>query len=54
MLRLILGFFWGLNCNFPARDVALYTVWDFHGCPAVKVWSLEEFKRALAFKEGRL
>ena len=31
--REILGFFWGLNCGFPARDVALYTVWCFRGCP---------------------
>lgn len=32
ILRAILGFFWGFNCGFPARDVALYTVWDLRGC----------------------
>ena len=31
--REILGVFWGLNCGFPARDVALYTVWCFRCCP---------------------
>jgi len=36
--RGILGFFWGLNCGFPARDVALYTVWYFRGCKPIKVW----------------
>lgn len=32
LLRTILGFFWGLNCGFPPRDVALYTVWYLRGC----------------------
>ena len=32
ILRVVLGFFWGFNCGFPARDVALYTVWDLQGC----------------------
>jgi len=36
-LRTILGFFWGFNCSFPAKDVVLYTAWDFHGCPAIQV-----------------
>ncbi len=31
-LSTILGFFWGLNCGFPLRDVARYTVWSFRGC----------------------
>ena len=31
-LRIILGFFWGLNCGFPLRNVVLYTAWCFHGC----------------------
>lgn len=53
-LRSVLGFFWGLNCNFPFRDVVLYTAWDFHGCPAVKVWPTEEFEKALAFKRQNL
>jgi len=37
LLRSVLGFFWGLNCNFPTKDVILYTAWDFRGCPAVQV-----------------
>jgi len=36
-LRNILGFFWGFNCNFPPKDVVLYTAWSFHGCPALQV-----------------
>ncbi|KKN63855.1 hypothetical protein LCGC14_0497330 [marine sediment metagenome] len=31
-LRGVLGFFWGFNCGFPARDVARYTVWHLRGC----------------------
>jgi hypothetical protein len=31
-LRIILGFFWGLNCGFPFRDVVLYTVWSCRDC----------------------
>ncbi len=30
-LRGVLGFFWGFNCGFPPRDVALYTVWHLRG-----------------------
>lgn len=30
--RAILGFAWGFNCGFPARDVALYTMWVLRGC----------------------
>lgn len=36
--RGILGFFWGLNCGFPARDVALYTVWYLRGCKPLFVF----------------
>jgi len=32
LLRNLLGFFWGLNCGFPARDVVLYTAWTLRGC----------------------
>ena len=32
LLRNLLGFFWGLNCAFPARDVLRYTIWTLHGC----------------------
>ncbi len=32
VLRGVLGFFWGFSCWFPARDVALYTVWHLRGC----------------------
>jgi hypothetical protein len=37
-IRIILGIFWGFNCGFPARDIALYTVWDFRCCPARAVF----------------
>ena len=36
--REILGFFWGFNCGFPARDIALYTIWCFRCCPALAVF----------------
>ena len=36
--REILGFFWGINCGFPIRDIALYTVWCFRCCPALAVF----------------
>lgn len=36
-LRNILGFFWGLNCGFPARDVALHAVWYHRGCHREKI-----------------
>jgi len=49
-LRTVLGFFWGLNCAFPPRDVVLYTIWDFRGCRAVKVWDRGDFEEALATK----
>jgi len=32
MLRIILGFFWGINCGFPVNDVTLYTAWTIRGC----------------------
>jgi len=31
-LRDVLGFFWGINCGFPLRDIALYFVWVRRGC----------------------
>ena len=31
-IRSVLGFFWGFNCGFPSRDVALYLAWDLRGC----------------------
>lgn len=34
ILRTILGFAWGFNCGFPARDVVLHTAWYLRGCPA--------------------
>lgn len=30
------------HCGFPARDVALYTVWYLRGCAPVKVWKRQE------------
>lgn len=38
IFRMILGFFWGLNCGFPPRDVALYTVWTMRSCPPIFVY----------------
>jgi hypothetical protein len=32
VLKTILGIGWGFNCGFPARDIALYTVWYLRGC----------------------
>ena len=32
ILRIVLGFFWGINCGFPVRDITLYTAWSCHGC----------------------
>ncbi len=44
LLRQLLGFFWGLNCGFPARDVALYTVWVMRGCKPRAVYRRREGK----------
>jgi len=44
LLREILGFFWGFNCGFPPRDVALYIVWCFRCCPARAVFKRREGK----------
>ena len=38
LFREILGFFWGINCGFPLRDVALYTVWCFRRCAPLAVF----------------
>jgi len=38
VLRSVLGFFWGFNCNFPPRDVVLHTAWELHGCKPIRVW----------------
>lgn len=38
VLSVFLGFFWGLNCGFPPRDVARYTVWSFRGCKPLAVF----------------
>lgn len=40
----IIGF--GLNCGFPAKDVALYVVWYLRGCKPVKVWKKSEGNEA--------
>jgi len=32
ILQAFMGIFLGLNCGFPAKDVALYTVWYLRGC----------------------
>lgn len=37
-LSSLLGFFWGLNCGFPPRDVARYTVWSLRGCKPLAVF----------------
>lgn len=37
-LSSLLGFFWGLNCGFPPRDVASYTVWSLRGCKPLAVF----------------
>lgn len=39
ILRTFLGFFWGFNCGFPARDVALYTVWTMRSAPPLFVYN---------------
>lgn len=44
ILSNILGFFWGLNCGFPARDVARYTAWVFKGCKPRAVYKRREGK----------
>lgn len=44
LLREILGFFWGFNCGFPARDVVLYTAWTLRGCKARAVFKRREGK----------
>ena len=38
LLRVLLGFFWGLSCAFPARDALRYTIWTLHGCKALAVY----------------
>ena len=37
-IRDILGFFWGFNCGFPPRDVALYTIWVMRSAPPIFVY----------------
>lgn len=44
LIREILGFFWGFNCGYPPRDIALYTVWCFRCCPARAVFKRREGK----------
>lgn len=44
-LRTILGFFWGLSCAFPPRDVALYTIWDLRGMDHKRTWEVEDNAR---------
>ena len=49
--REILGFFWGINCGFPLRDVALYIVWCFRCCPPLAVFEKknDEWKKTYPF-----
>lgn len=42
LIDIPLSFLWGLNCNFPPRDVALHTVWDLRGCKPIRVWDEKE------------
>ena len=39
-LRIIVGFFWGLNCGFPLKDVASYFVWNLRGNKPVAVFKM--------------
>lgn len=34
----IVGIALGFNCNFPAGDIALYTVWRLKGCKPIAVF----------------
>jgi len=38
-----LTFLLGLNCNFPAKDVALYTQWYVRGCKPVAVFKKAKY-----------
>ena len=44
ILRNILGFFWGLNCGFPFRDVTLATLWSFRDCAHKAVFEKKDGK----------
>lgn len=33
----VLDILFGLNCNFPKRDIALYFVWYLQGCKPISV-----------------
>lgn len=52
--REILGFFWGINCGFPLRDVALYTVWCFRGCKPLAIFERHSgtWKKTYSFDQG--
>jgi len=39
--------FFGLNCNFPLRDIALYIIWD------LKMWYRIEIKKMYRAKDYR-
>lgn len=40
-VAIILGF----NCNFPAKEVALYIIWRFKGCCPIAVFNAKTGKR---------
>lgn len=44
ILRSILGFFWGINCGFPFRDVANYFIWNLRGNPPRAAFKKREGK----------
>lgn len=50
-LRSILGFYWGVNCGFPLRDVALYSVWDLRGSKPVTVWEKQDGETRRVYPE---
>lgn len=32
LLHSFIGIFFGFNCSFPKKDIALYTIWYLKGC----------------------
>jgi len=38
LLNALMSILFGFNCNFPAKDIALYTSWYFRGCKPVAVF----------------
>ena len=53
LLRLALGFFWGINCGFPLSDVALYIVWCFRGCAPLAVFEKKKEAWTKTYPDAR-